>query len=172
MRRLFLLSILSLTLFSGELYFTPFESQEALKKLLRWIDQAHSSIDVAIYTFTNHTIAKRLKNAAKRGVRIRIIVDEKQAFNRYSQVGYLAKYRNIALFTLQGKRLRSDEEYMGKMHLKLAIIDGKRLIFGSANWSYSAFKRNYELLYFIQDYSLAKKARKYFHRLLSRAKPY
>ncbi|MRJ02651.1 MAG: DUF1669 domain-containing protein [Epsilonproteobacteria bacterium] len=172
MKRLLLLSILVLQLFSGDLLFMPYESQQALKQLLRWIDQAHSTIDVAIYSFTNHTIAKRLKGAAKRGVHVRVIFDRDQALkSRYSQIGYLAKYRRIEVFTLEGKKLRT-RDFMGKMHMKLAIIDGKRLVFGSANWSYSAFKRNYELIYFVEDYRLAKKALSAFNRMVREATPY
>ena len=172
MTKLLLLSISAIFLFSSDLYFTPFESRQALTQLLRWIDQAHSSIDVAMYSFTNKRIAKRLKNAAKRGVHVRIILDKEQNLrDRYSQIKYLAKYRNIDLYTLQGKKLR-EEDHFGKMHIKLAIIDRKRLIFGSANWSNSAFLRNYELIYFIEDYTLAKKSKKIFERMLQNAEPY
>ena len=172
MKKLLLLSITAIFLFSSELYFTPFESHQALKKLLTWIDQAHSRIDIALYSFTNKTIAKRLKNAARRGVHIRIILDHDQNVgDRYSQIGYLAKYKNIDVFTLRGKKIKKRDDF-GKMHMKLAIIDSKRLIFGSANWSHSAFKRNYELIYFVEDYALAKKSTKVFERILREAKRY
>ena len=172
MKKLILLSIFSLALFSGDLYFLPFESQKALAQLLSWIDKAYNSIDVAMYSFTNKKIAKRLKNAAARGVKVRLILDEEQNLNdRYSQIGYLAKYRNIKVYTLQGKKIRRHEDF-GKLHLKLAIIDRKRLVFGSANWSKSAFSYNYELIYFLQDIPKAKKATNYFERLLRSAKRY
>jgi len=172
MKKFILLSICSFILLGGDLYFLPFESRKALSQLLHWIDRAHSSIDVAMYSFTNKTIAKRLKNAAKRGVDVRIILDERQNLkDRYSQIGYLAKYRNIELYTLKGKKIKRYEHF-GKLHLKLAIIDRKRLIFGSANWSRSAFAYNYELIYFLQDIPKAKKATHYFERLLRSAKRY
>ena len=172
MKKLLILSIAFLQLFSGELYFLPFESHQALSKLLRWIDHSRSSIDIAMYSFTNAKIAKRIKNAAKRGVRVRVILDKDQNLkDRYSKIGYLAKYKNIRVYTLSGKRLRA-EEHFGKMHQKLAIIDHKRLVFGSANWSNSAFKRNYELLYFLESYPQAKKATKFFELMLKRAHPY
>jgi phosphatidylserine/phosphatidylglycerophosphate/cardiolipin synthase-like enzyme len=171
-KKLILLSISAIFLFSSELFFTPFESQQALKKLLTWIDQAHYRIDVAMYSFTNKTIAKRLKNAARRGVCVRVILDHDQNVgDRYSQIGYLAKYENIFVYTIRGKKLKRRDDF-GKMHMKLAIIDSKRLIFGSANWSNSAFKRNYELIYFIEDYALAKKSTKTFERILRKAKRY
>ncbi|NPA04225.1 MAG: DUF1669 domain-containing protein, partial [Epsilonproteobacteria bacterium] len=154
MRYLLLLSIFLFQLLAQELYFMPYESREAKKQLLEWIDKAKSQIDVAIYSFTNHEIAQRLRNAARRGVKVRVIADEKQMKfeRRYSKIPYLAKYRNIDIYLIKGKRAKN-REYYGKMHLKLAIIDSKRLVFGSANWTYSAFKRNYELIYFLEDYA-------------------
>ncbi len=171
MKHLFVLSILLGHLLSGELFFTPFEAKDAQNRLIRWIELSRSSIDIAIYSFTNRTIAKALKNAAKRGVAVRIVCDAKEAIKRYSQIGYLAKYRNIKVFTLRGKYSKRGEFY-GKMHMKLAIFDNKRLIFGSANWTYSAFRRNYEVIYFLQDYAQAKKAKRYFEALVRKAQEY
>ncbi len=172
MKKLLLLSITAIFLFSSDLFFMPYESHQAFSQLLRWIDRAHSRIDVAMYSFTNKKIAKRIKNAATRGVKVRLILDyDQNVGDHYSKIGYLAKYQNIEVFTLQGKRLRSNEGF-GKMHIKLAIIDGKKLIFGSANWSNSAFKRNYELIYFVEDYALAKKSEKVFEMMLREAKRY
>ncbi len=167
-----LLFILFTSLFANDLYILPFEAKPALKHLLRQIDHTQNSIWIAIYSFTNKTIAKRLKNAAKRGVHIVIIADEEQnRDNPYAQIGYLAKYRNIEIFTIKG-RYNKKREYYGKMHMKLAVFDNKYLVFGSANWSYSAFSKNYELLYFVKDYALAKKSIGAIKRMLRKAKPY
>jgi phosphatidylserine/phosphatidylglycerophosphate/cardiolipin synthase-like enzyme len=156
----------------SELFFTPFESKKAFNQIKKSIRVAKKSIDIAMYSFTNHKLAKELKNAAKRGVKIRILLDRKQNINsRYSQIGYLAKYKNISLYTLRGDKMEN-KEHFGIMHLKLAIIDNKKLIFGSANWTNSAFKINYELIYIIQDFALAKKAQKYFNMILKKSKPY
>ena len=171
MKKVALLWLLGLALFAGELYFTPYESKEAMRRLLRSIDTAHSTIDIAMFTFTNKTIAKRIKNAAKRGVKVRIILDRESTKDRYSQLPYLAKYRNIDLYLIKGKKIRHRERH-GRMHLKIAIIDHRRLIFGSANWSHSAFIYNYELIYFLDDIPAAKKATKYFERILHDAEPY
>ena len=149
----------------------PFEAHTAKSQLLHWIDQARSSIDVAMFSFTNKSIAKRLKNAAERGVHIRIIFDHDQIKDRYSKLRYLAKYRNIEIFTLRGKYAKRGE-YYGKMHIKMGIFDNKRVTFGSANWTNSAFSRNFEVIYFTKDFALAKKAKRGFERLLRLATPY
>ena len=171
MKKVSLLLLLISSLLAGELYFMPFEAHMAKNQLLRWIDQAHSSIDVAMYSFTNGSIARHLKNAAKRGVHIRILFDHDQIKDRYSKLRFLAKYRNIEIFTLRGKYTKKGE-YYGKMHIKMGIFDNKRVTFGSANWTNSAFSRNYEVIYFTKDFALAKKAKRGFERLLRSAKRY
>ena len=150
----------------------PFEAREARIKLFQWIDRAQSTLDIAIYSFTNKAIARKVRNAAKRGVRVRIVADYDQSLkDRYSKIGYLAKYRNVEVYLLRGKYSKRGEFY-GKMHMKLALIDNKRLIFGSANWTNSAFLRNYETLYFVEDYAMAKKAKRFFEMMVRKAQEY
>ncbi|WP_200762713.1 phospholipase D-like domain-containing protein [Nitrosophilus alvini] len=163
---------LTLNAQEGTLYVMPKESKEALSALLDSIDKAKSKIDVAIYSFTHKKIAKRLKNAAKRGVKVRIIFDKKSNINyKRSQLRYLAKYSNIDIYLINGKRFKN-RKYFGKMHMKLAIIDNRRLIFGSANWSNSGFGKNYELLYIIDSYHMAKKAGNYYEQMIREAERY
>ena len=84
---------------------------------------------------------------------------------------YLAKYKNIQVYKLKGKLAKS-KKYHGIMHMKMALIDRKTVIFGSANWTYSAFSNNYELLYINEHKEIAKKCEKYFGILLKKAKLY
>jgi len=156
-----------------QFYLLPDESKTALKAILKKIEGAKSSIHISIYNFTHKKIAKKLKNAAKRGVKIEIIFDEKSIKQREgkSMLPYLAKYKNIRVYKLKGKRAK-DKKYHGIMHMKMAVIDQKTTIFGSANWTYSAFSNNYELLYICQNYAIAKKFEKHFKVLKKKAKRY
>jgi len=151
----------------------PKEKDSALEALYKKIDTAHNAIHISIYNFTHKKIAKKLKNAAKRGVKIEIIFDEKSIRKRdgKSMLYYLAKYKNISIYKLKGKLAKS-KKYHGIMHMKMAVIDNKTVIFGSANWTYSAFSNNYELLYITQNYAIAKKFEKYFNALKKKAKLY
>ena len=54
----------------------------------------------------------------------------------------------------------------------MALIDNKTLIFGSANWTYRAFKNNYETLFIIKDYALAKRFDKFFQIQKTKSKLY
>ncbi len=159
--------LFSTTLFSSEFFVLPQESEKALSSIIKSIDHSNHSIKITMYNFTHKKIANRLKNAAKRGVKVQIIFDDKSVHSqkRRSMLYYLAKYKNISVYTLKGSYLKSQKRY-AIMHLKMALFDHKRVIFGSANWTYSAFGKNFEMLYVIDDYKISKKYDKYFQKLL------
>ncbi len=155
-----------------KIYTLPEEARPALKQMLHRIDTAKHRIDAAIYSFTHKAIAKRLANAARRGVKVRVIFDrEANLGNRRSQIGYLSKFRNINTYLLEGERGRKGNR-KGLMHMKLMVIDNTHLIFGSANWTYSAFGLNREIVVFTRDYAKAAKIERTFERMLSKAIPY
>lgn len=152
-------------------YALPYENKRALAAMLHAIDGATSRIDAAIYSFTNKKIAKSLKKAAARGVRVTIIFDVSSNLgNRYSRLGYLAKYKNINAYILHGKPYKKNN--FGIMHMKSMVIDRKVVVTGSANWSNSAFSRNYEWLIICNDYAMAKKYLETFNRMKAEAKAY
>ncbi|RUM44695.1 MAG: nuclease NucT [Hydrogenimonas sp.] len=158
---------------TNTLYILPNSAKPALKALLKSIDHARFRIDGAIYSFTHKEIAKHLAAAAKRGVKIRIIADySSNAFNRRSQIGYLAKYQNIETWLLKGKPYKKSHRDHALMHMKVMVIDNRRIIFGSANWTYSAFGKNYEILSIVDDYAKAKLLERGFERMLNDAFPY
>ncbi len=172
MRRLLFLLLCLIPLIGSEIYFLPYDSKAALKKLYKIIDSSTDSIDIAIYTFTDKKIAKRLKNAAKRGVKIRIIYDRDWNLKSgKSRIGYLEKYKNISSYTLSGKPYKKSKR-RGKMHAKFMIVDSKTVLCGSANLSYSAFHTNYEVLQIDRDYQKAALFKRYFERMLKESKPY
>jgi len=154
------------------LYLMPRDAESAVSDLAYDLKNAQKSIQVAIYSFTHRELAKSLKKAAKRGVSVTIIFDEESNKPKsYSRIGDLAKIRSIRCFTLKGLP-NKNKGYFGKMHMKLAIIDGKKVYFGSANWSNSAFSRNYELLYSSESPKIIKSMEAYFREILHVAKAY
>ncbi len=175
-RALVLLFLLAASLVCADtklkIYTLPEEAKPALKEMLHRIDTAKHRIDAAIYSFTHKAIAKRLAKAARRGVKVRILFDrESNLGNRRSQIGYLSKFRNIDTYLLDGKRSgRGDRK--GLMHMKLMVIDNSYLIFGSANWTYSAFGLNREIVVSVRDYAKAAKIERAFERMLPKAVPY
>lgn len=157
---------------ADEIYFMPQENKQAIKALINTIKDSTKTIDIAIYSFTNKEISKAIRDAAKKGTKVRIIYDEKSNKDpNKSTIGYLAKLKNIQVCTLDGK-LSQNKKYTGLMHLKMSIIDNKKLILGSANWSKSAFETNYENLIIMENNEFISKAKNAFDDMFKKCEKY
>jgi len=148
----------------------PMEGNIAQKRLIYLFTHAHKSIKITIYTFTNKKLARALKIAAKKGVKITIIADKKEAKYKRSVIPNLALIKNINVLLLSGKKYKNGDR--AKMHVKMSIIDNKFLITGSANYSYSAFFKNYEYILIDTDKSLINKFEDFFYKLKLLSTPY
>lgn len=172
MKKIILFLIFSALLFADSIYFMPYQANEAISSLINEIKAAKSHVHIAIYSFTNREISKAIRDSAKKGIKYKIIFDYKSNVNNnISQIGYLAKLKNIEVCTLEGI-LSQNGKYNGIMHHKLAIIDGKTIIFGSANWSKNAFELSYEMLLISQNQNYINSANQYFQKMLSECKAY
>ena len=138
--------IFSTFLFASEVFFMPIDGKKAENKLYYTYTHAHKNIKIIIYTFTNKKLAKALKIASKHNVKITIIADKKEAKFQKSVIPNLAAIKNIKIYLLHGKAYKNGD--FGKLHAKVSIVDDKILITGSANYSYSAFFKNYEYIIF------------------------
>jgi phosphatidylserine/phosphatidylglycerophosphate/cardiolipin synthase-like enzyme len=157
-------------LFAQEVYFMPLQGKTAEKKLFNLFAHAKNNIKITIYTFTNKKLAKALKIAARRGIKITIIADKKEAKFKYSVIPNLALIKNFNILLLTGKNYKNGDK--AKMHVKMSIVDDKYLITGSANYTYSAFFKNYEYILISQNKELIKKFNNFFYYLKEKSTPY
>lgn len=153
------------------LYIMPYEQGQALRDLIVSIAKAQKTINIAIYSFTNREIAKALRDASSRGIKINIIYDMGQKNIENSTIGYLEKFQNIHTCLLEGK-LAKNGKHKGIMHQKMIIIDDALIGLGSANWSKNAFENSYETLYFTESESIIQKANLYYKDMLQSCKPF
>ncbi len=153
-----------------KMFLLPNQAKPALKEILKELSLAKKSVKITIYNFTHKKIAKRLKYIAKKGIKVKIIYDYESTIQKRnkSTIYYLSKYKNIETFRIKGKYVKK-KNYFGKMHQKIALIDDKVLILGSANWSYSGFGKNYEVVLILKDKDLAKKYSKFFDYIEKKA---
>jgi len=107
------------------------------------IDQAQTSLDIAMYSFSDEGIFDALEAAVQRGVTVRFVFETASEDRKLS---------GSALDNSRSARLENmgiDVRWVNKiMHHKFAIVDGPRtslsqaqdalLITGSGNWSYGA----------------------------------
>lgn len=116
-------------------------------EIISFFNSASSTIDVQMYVFSNDNLARALSNAAKRGVRVRLILEGRieglqenaDTFDYLISSGASAKWASLS-YKLT--------------HSKLAIVDGRRVLVGSINFSNSAVTKNREaaaLLYCNQN---------------------
>ena len=129
------------------------------EQIISRIKQTNSTIDIAIYSFTNNEIAESLKKAKNRGVAIRLIMDKDRAEKQvYTQYKFFKKNK----FKVH--------KLGGIMHNKFIIFDGKLLMTGSYNISKNAETSNYENVVLISDKSVVKKYQKEFEKLWAKKK--
>ena len=141
-------------------YFSP--DGGATDAIVKEINHAHSTIDIAMYDLTSKPIAQAIMNAEARGVKIRMVMDRKEADTRYSYASFFAR-NGIPVKLLPVYR-------DGLMHNKFAVIDNDEVITGSFNWTYSAEHRNYENLLIIRSPQLAQVYEKYFEKMYERGR--
>ena len=161
--KFFILILINVFLLASETYFLPKDGFKAEKKLIYLITHSKHSIKIIMYAFTNKKIAKALKIAAKHNVKIAIIADKEETKYKKSVIPNLAIIKNINIHLLSGKKYKDGNA--GKLHAKVMIIDNKFLITGSANYTYSAFFKNYEYIIIHTDKNLIEKFNNFFNYL-------
>jgi phosphatidylserine/phosphatidylglycerophosphate/cardiolipin synthase-like enzyme len=114
--------------------FSPEGSAQQL--VLRTLDDAHESIRLMGYSFTSPEVVKSLVNARRRGVDVRIVID--QNGNRSK-----ASIAAMNVVVNAGIPLRTNGQYK-IMHDKVIITDGQKVELGSFNYSRSAAESNSE----------------------------
>lgn len=126
------------------------------KELARLIKAAKKEIIVAVYAFSSKYLGQALAEALKRSVKIRILLDADNARKSYSIDEWLAG---------EGIEVRLIEIKRGSLHHKFMLIDGKRLITGSYNFTNESEFRNHEAAIFTNHNGLIQSFTAEFDRL-------
>ena len=129
--------------------------------LINLISQARKSIYVAMYSFTRDGLAGALVDAKNRGVEVKVIMEEENAYVQGSDYRMLKE---------AGVDVRLDGN-PALMHHKFMIVDGELVVTGSYNWSTAAEDRNDENFVVIRDKAVVDRFTQEFNRLLSIARP-
>lgn len=132
--------------------FTP--TQSCLPKIIQAIDQANTNINLLGYAFTSKPITQALIQAKQRGVKIRIVLDHSQQFQKHAQDVIRQLYKAKI-------EVRFDHS-VAIAHNKVLIIDEVLVITGSYNWSHAAEFKNAENLVFIPSKEISKQYSQYF----------
>ena len=143
--------------------------------IARALGTATESIDLALFVFSEQRLADAIEARARAGTAVRALIDPGFAYRYYSEG-----------LDLLGVALARDCEFEAennpwtmpitevgipalargdKLHHKFALIDDRRIVTGSHNWSPSANYQNDETVLIIDNPTVARHFRREFDRL-------
>lgn len=134
-------------------YFSP-KDKIITNKLIPLINNAKSTIDISIFYLTHKVLKDTLINANNRGVNIRIINDATNASNQFSVHKELRS---------NGIRVKT-ENFAGKNHSKIVIIDNETTVLGSMNFTSGGEKANDENVLIIKNPKIAEQMTQSFNK--------
>jgi phosphatidylserine/phosphatidylglycerophosphate/cardiolipin synthase-like enzyme len=142
-------------------YFSPRGGVE--QQILTLIGDAAETIEMAAYAFTNENIARGLLDAIKRGVKVVLVMD------RNETVGAQASIHDK--LEKAGTEIRLISPLGGIMHDKYIVVDGKKVEWGSYNYTDRAENVNFENATFLGDDKLALQYHADFMAIYNQATP-
>lgn len=164
---------------SVEVLFTPHRRPDP-NNGLHWLEQqlqgVKQRLDLSLFVFSAQNLADSLERLQRRGVRLRLLADPGFAQRAYSEVLDLLGVSlpdHRCRLEAGNRPWRNTTEQVGsprlargdKLHHKFAILDGRRVISGSFNWSPSAAFSNDETLLRIDSPLLAAHFEREMNRL-------
>jgi phosphatidylserine/phosphatidylglycerophosphate/cardiolipin synthase-like enzyme len=150
----------------AEDHFSPTEDLERID--VERLERAKTSVDIAMYAFTDRYIADEVKRLAERGVKVRIYRDQQQYEEEQRHASKKNDDSTTSMLTGEGNVQIRVKEHRELMHLKAFLVDGTLLRDGSANWSPSGEKRQDNNAHFTADPAQAEAFRKVFEEMWSR----
>lgn len=131
---------------SSRVYFSPsYGGESCASNLVSEIGKARKTIRVGAYQFTSQSMADALIKAHKKGVDVKMVVDNLAVEGRNSKVSLCAS---------NGISVVVDRKH-GIFHNKMVMIDKKTVITGSYNFTENAERRNAENMWIIEDKNTA-----------------
>ena len=124
-------------------------SPQTGNEIINVIDSANRTIDIEVYLLTSKGVISSLERAKERGVRVRIILEKRVIGGANQNAFDTLKAHNISV--------RWASNVFTLTHSKIIVVDGKIIIVGSHNLSYSALNKNREISLLVLDENIANK---------------
>jgi phosphatidylserine/phosphatidylglycerophosphate/cardiolipin synthase-like enzyme len=142
-----------------EVFFSPDDG--AQKRIVELLKTARQSIRFMAFSFTADELAAAIIERARSGVKVQGVMESRQVETNIG--GDFENFVNAGLDVRLDGNSRS-------MHHKVIIIDGKLVITGSYNFSYSAETRNDENVLILHGEDIASLYLQEFERILREAR--
>jgi cardiolipin hydrolase len=123
---------------------------------------ASTSVDVAMFHFTSERLARALAARRRDGLRVRVLLDAGQA-----DPAFVRRLREDGLDV----RLAAPPVEGARFHHKFAVLDERRVITGSYNWTFRADAAGHENIVLLRDAATAGRFHAEFERLWAAYSP-
>ncbi|MBD2447183.1 DUF655 domain-containing protein [Nostoc sp. FACHB-152] len=143
------------------------------------LNSATTSVDMALFVFSEQKLANILENRHQNNVAIRALIDSQFAYRPYSESLDLmgVALANKCQYEIGNKPWQNPITSVGVptlnkgdlLHHKFSVIDNKIVITGSHNWSDAANNSNDETLIVIENPTIAAHYVREFARLYTKA---
>lgn len=137
--------------YSTEVWFSPGKAGDGIEnRMSSLVNSAQNELQIMIWDFTDKDLAVDLIRRARDGVKVTVITDTWNFYNKNSVFMYLLeakeRYRldNFELITdevggekalMQLNEAELDEGFDPFLHFHVMIADGDKVLFGTNNWS-------------------------------------
>lgn len=135
--------------------------------IVKNICEAREELCIAVAWFTSQTLMDELNTLKRKGVNIKVIVNNDEINKK--NINKLESVCNIVKKVLIPKR--ENQKRSNFMHHKYCIIDNKKVIDGSYNWSKKA-KYNLEHIIVIEGSNVAKMYKNSFDKIYNNPEYY
>lgn len=145
-------------------------TEQAILQVLDTAKRQITLVSFAVYRIPN--VGKALVRAAKRGVRLTVIVetpDKIEGQGEYSTIQALGQEVaacSTVYFWPKENRPAGDNNKVGILHVKCAVADGEWLFLSSANLTQQAFTINMELGMLVRGGTMPSHVEQQFQRLI------
>ncbi len=140
----------------------PLFSPDSQDSFVQAVGSAEKTLDVMLYQFSNPAMQEELAKAVERGVVVRVILEPRVDSN----------YATAETLSQNGIQVKWASREYTNTHSKTAVVDGRKIIVGSTNWSKQAMRSNRESTVLIDSEELAKEFLAVFEEDWVKAKEY
>ncbi len=161
-----------------ERYFSPYDGDQAMTRLIQLVDGAQREIQFMIFAFTHDELTSALIRAARRGVLVRGVHDytfirgtSEEAPRLYSAGVYLATGPFNREDGNENTAVPGVKSHGGKLHCKTMIFDGAIVSTGSFNWSTNAVDNNDENMVVVHSPFVARELQNQWDAIWAVSRP-
>ncbi|XP_049326097.1 mitochondrial cardiolipin hydrolase [Astyanax mexicanus] len=134
----------------------PHGIDTSFSRLLEHLLSACVSLELCVFSFSQLELSRAVLLLHGRGLAVRVLTDRDYMSITGSQIGALRR---------AGICVRHELSKVVHMHHKFALVDGRKLITGSLNWTATAVQSNKENVIVTEEPELVQPYRDEFSRL-------